>query len=433
MKESFSDACKGMYSLMERLYPICRSITGNGVRETLKIIKEFIPIEVSEVKSGTKVFDWNIPKEWNIRSAFLKGPDGKLILDFSKSNLCVLNYSAPVNKRIELSELREHLFSLPDQPELTPYLTTYYKENWGFCLPHKTLLKLKDGTYEAVIDSELKDGHLTFGELFIKGKSDSEILFSCYICHPSLCNDNLSGVVMLVYLAKYIISLNGNHRYSYRFLFIPETIGAITWLSINEKNLSKIKHGLVATCLGDNGKFTYKKSRNGSNEIDLVVQKVLEDSGVAHSIVDFFPSGSDERQFCSPAFDMPVGSLMRTMYGKFPEYHTSADNLSFVSAKSLWESYTQYLQIISVLEDNMCYRNTNPKCEPQLGRRGLYNLIGGQKGKNIDELSIFWALNLSDGNHSLLQIAIRSGLKFSQIKSASDALASCSLLVPAGV
>ena len=419
-----------MYELIKELYPICRSITGKGVRETLKIIKKHIPLEIHEVPTGTKVFDWAIPKEWNIKDAYIKNSKGKKIVDFKNTNLHVLNYSIPINKKCSLKELKEHLFSLPEYPDRIPYLTSYYKENWGFCLTHEQLESLEEDTYEVVIDSELKDGSLTYGELLIEGKSKDEVLISTYICHPSLCNDSLSGISLLTFLAKYL--KDKNLKYSYRFLFIPETIGAITWLSLNEDKISKIKHGLVATCLGDSGKLTYKKSRKGNAVIDKAVEKVLKDSGDLHDIVDFFPFGGDERQFCSPGFDLPVGSLMRTLYGTFPEYHTSADNFDFVHPNYLADSFLKYLKVIYVLEQNRTYSNLNPKGEPQLGKRGLYRhthrrMIGGRLDGS-HELAMLWVLNLSDGTNSLLDISLQSGMTFEQIKDAADALSDKDLL-----
>ena len=424
--EDFDRIGHEMYMLMEKLYPICRSITGDGVRETLKIIHEHIPIEIHEVPTGTKVFDWTVPKEWNIKDAYVKNSKGEKIIDFRKSNLHVLNYSIPVHKKIGLTELKEHLFTLPDYPDGIPYLTSYYKENWGFCITHKQYEQLEEDNYEVVIDSTLEEGHLTYGALYLKGESADEVLFSCYVCHPSLCNDNLSGITLLTFLAKHLKGMK--LKYSYRFLFIPETIGAITWLSLNEDKISKIKHGLVATCLGDSGKSTYKKTRNGDNVIDKAVEKVLIDSGKPYKIIDFFPSGSDERQFCSPGFNLPVGSLMRTPYGRFPEYHTSADNLEFIKAEYLADSFERYMKAIFVLENNETYMNHNPKCEPRLGKRGLYRMIGSQKWGGIDELALLWVLNLSDGANSLLDISIRSGLPFSQIKYGADALLEKGLL-----
>lgn len=416
-----------MFYLMRSLYPICRSITGDGVRETLNIIKEHVPIIINEVPTGTKVFDWTIPKEWNIRDAYIKNSKGEKIIDFKKSNIHVLNYSMPINKKMSLKELKEHLFTLPDYPDWIPYVTSYYKENWGFCLTHRQYEKLEDDIYEVVINSSLEDGFLTYGELYIKGEIDEEVLLSCYICHPSLCNDNLSGPVLLTFLAKYLKDIK--LKYSYRFLFIPETIGAIAWLSQNKDKVSKIKHGLIATCVGDSGNLTYKKTRIGNAEIDRIVGKVLIESGELYKIIEFNPAdGSDERQFSSPGFNMPVGSLMRTCYGHFPEYHTSADNLEFISSEHLADSLKKYIEVIYILENNNKYISLNPECEPQLGNRGLYRTISTNENLKINEQAMFWILNYSDGGNSLLEISNRSGISFNQIKETADVLMEKGLL-----
>lgn len=424
--DKIDDIGNEMYQLMEELYPICRSITGNGVRKTHEIIRKHIPIETHEVPTGTQVFDWTIPKEWNIKDAYVIDPKGEKIIDFKKSNLHVLNYSTPIRAKMSLKELKPHLYTLPNQPDVVPYLTSYYKENWGFCLSHNQFLGLQDGEYEVVIDSSLKDGHLTYGEYYLKGKSDKEILISCYTCHPSLCNDNLSGVVLTTFLANYLSSFT--LKYSYRFLFIPETIGAITWLSLNEPNVSKIKCGLVVTCVGDPGKLTYKKSTQGDAYIDRIAMNVLKNSNVDYNIVDYFPPGSDERQFSSSAFKIPVGLLMRTPFTKFPEYHTSADDMKFVQPKYLADTFSKYLSIIYILENNKTYLNLNPKCEPQLGKRGIYTMIGSQKDGYMDEFAIVAVLSLSDGKYSLLDISERTGIGFESIKKASDSLLAHDLL-----
>jgi aminopeptidase-like protein len=415
-----------MHKLITKLFPICRSITGNGVRESLKIINEHISIEIKEIPTGTKVFDWEIPNEWNINDAYIKNLKGEKIVDFKNSNLHVLHYSTPIKTKIKFKELKEHLYSLPEQPDLIPYLTSFYKENWGFCLTHEELEKMEDEEYEIHIDSKLEKGHLTYGEYKIKGEIDDEVLLSCYICHPSICNDNLSGVSLITFLAKIMSKMK--LKYSYRFLFIPETIGAITWLSKNEKNISKIKHGLVATCVGDPGNSTYKKTRDGNSEIDKIVEKVLIESKKPFKILDFWPSGSDERQFSSPGFNLKVGSLMRTVYDKFPEYHTSADNLNFIKDVYLEDSLEKYMNSIFILEHNLTYYNLNPKCEPQLGKRGLYSMIGGKKHERIDKMAIMWVLNLSDGSNSLLDISYRSKINFIEIKKAADILFKNNLL-----
>jgi len=417
---------QGMYQLVERLYPICRSITGNGVRETLKIVKEHIPLEVHEVPTGTSVFDWTVPKEWNIRDAYVKDSNGKRIIDFQKSNLHVVNYSVPIKKTMPLEELKAHLYTLPDHPNWVPYRTTYYKEDWGFCLSHNEFLALKNEEYEVCIDSSLEDGHLTYGEFFLQGASEEEFLISCHTCHPSLCNDNLSGIALASYLGKYLSTFS--LRYSYRFLFIPGTIGSITWLALNEEKASNIKHGLVMACAGDSGITTYKKSRQGNAEIDNTVIHVLKESGEDYEIIDFFPYGYDERQYCSPGFNLPVGCLMRTPNGRYPEYHTSADNLDFVRPEFLTDSLAKYLAVLNTIENNKRYVNQNPKCEPQLGKRGLYEQVGGQLGSVVSQLALLWVLNLSDGEHSLLDISKRSGETFDSIKLAADRLSDCGLL-----
>ena len=299
--------------------------------------------------------------------AYIKNSAGEKIVDFKNSNLHVLNYSVPVNRKLRLDELKEHLFSLPDYKDWIPYRTSYYEENWGFCVTHNLLESLADDEYEVVINSSLENGHLTYAEYLVPGETDDEFLISCHCCHPSLCNDNLSGMGLAIQLAKTLGQRKP--RYTYRFLFIPGTIGSITWLAHNRETVSKIKHGLVVACVGDRGKLHYKKSRHGDGEIDRAVLHVLSQAGQEYGIIDFFPYGYDERQYPSPGFDLSVGCLSRTPHGKFPQYHTSADNLDFISAECLGDSYEKYLQIIDVIEGNKVYRNTHPYGEPQLGRR----------------------------------------------------------------
>ena len=435
-----------MHKLMVELFPICRSITGNGLRKTLKILKNHVPLEMFEVPTKTKAFDWEVPREWNINDAYIKNSKGKKIVDFKKSNLHVLNYSIPINKKISLEELKLHLHSLPEHPDVIPYRTSYYNEDWGFCITHNQLLQLEEDKYEVFIDTTLEDGSLTYGEYFVKGKSEDEVLFSCYPCHPSMCNDNLSGVVLLTFLAKHLKNLS--LQYSYRFLFIPETIGAIVWLSRNEKNVGKIKHGLVATCVGDPGILTYKKSRQDKADIDQTVIEVLKNSGDEYKIVNFNPLGSDERQFCSPGFNLPVGSLRRSDARMFPEYHTSADNTEFVKAKYLADSFSKYFKVIFKLEENFgihsskkheeelheidskndqVFVSLNPKCEPKLDKIGVYRKLGGP-ALNNDTLTSLWILNYSDGKHSLYDISLRSGINFKQIKQIAELLQKKKLL-----
>jgi aminopeptidase-like protein len=409
-----------IYRLIELLYPICRSITGDGFRRTMEILCGSIPLELHEVPSGTKVFDWTVPKEWNIRDAYVSDATGRKIIDFQQTNLHIVNYSVPVNRIMSLEELKPHLFTLPARPDWIPYRTTYYEEDWGFCLRHRDYLELADGDYKVVVDSTLEDGHLTYGELYLPGSEESEILVSCHSCHPSLCNDNLSGVGIATFLAAAIAP--AQHRYSYRFLFVPGTIGAITWLALNEGDVSKIKHGLVLAGLGDSGELTYKKSRRGDADIDRAVAHVLEHSGVDYGIVDFDPGGYDERQYCSPGFDLPVGRLSRSPWGAYPEYHTSADDLHFVTPASLGDSLRRILEVFHTLESNRTYASLNPKCEPQLGRRGLYGATGDE------QRALMWVLNLSDNQHSLLDMAERSGLAFEAVERAAMRLVTGNLL-----
>ena len=413
-----------MYEQITELYPICRSITGNGVRRTLDLIASRIALDIHEVPSGTRVFDWTVPKEWNIRDAWVKNGRGEKIIDFQKSNLHVVSYSEPVRGRISAEELKQHLHTLPDRPEWTPYRTSYYNARWGFCLPHRQLETLTEPEYEVCIDSTLTDGALTYGECYLPGAQADEVLISAHVCHPSLCNDNLSGISLAVALIKHLAVQR--RRYSYRFLFLPVTIGSITWLALNEERLHHIKHGLVLACAGDAGSATYKKSRRDTAEIDRAAAHVLAASG--GSVREFSPYGYDERQFCSPAFNLPVGMFSRTPHGQYPEYHTSADDLNFVRRDALADSFVTCLGIISVLEENRTYLNTNPKCEPQLGRRGVYRAIGGQADIPGSELALLWVLNFSDGHHSLLDIAERSGLRFDAISSAARILAGVGLL-----
>jgi len=416
-----------IHALIRELYPNCRSITGDGLRQTLARLKREIPLEVHEVPSGTKVFDWTVPREWNIRDAYVKNSRGDRVIDFRRHNLHVLNYSIPVQEKMSLAQLRPHLHSLPDQPDLIPYRTSYYREAWGFCLPHRQLEQMPEDEYEVCIDSTLQDGHLSYGECLLKGESAQEVLVSCHSCHPSLCNDNLSGVAVATFLAKQLAQLP--LRYSYRFLFIPGTIGAITWLGMNEDRASAIQHGLVLTCIGDRANFTYKKSRRGNAEIDRAMAHILKHSGRDYTTVDFSPYGYDERQYCSPGFNLPVGCLMRSHHGKFPQYHTSADNLDFVDPAALADSFATILSVFELLENNRIYMNLNPKCEPQLGKRGLYSVMGGTNIKQL-EMAMLWVLNLSDGDFSLLDIAERSGLAFEVINQAADMLLGGELLVP---
>lgn len=420
-----------LMGLIERLYPICRSITGDGVRQTLSILGEHLPLNRREVPSGTQVLDWVVPREWNIRDAYVKNAAGERVIDFRKSNLHVVGYSVPVSQTLTLSELKPKLHSLPEHPSWIPFRSSFYRDDWGFCLEHERLSALPDGEYQVVIDSSLSDGHLTYGELLIPGRSSDEVLISAHVCHPSLANDNLSGISVATLLARYCSAraqAGRPLRYSYRFLFAPVTIGAITWLAQNEHDLSRIKHGLVLTLLGDPGQIHYKRSRAGDRAVDRAAQHVLQHSGAAHVIDDFLPYGYDERQFCSPGFDLPVGCLMRTPYQQFPQYHTSGDDPSFVQADKLVDSLSTCLAILNVLEGDEHLLNLNPKAEPQLGRRGIYRALSERQGSGNRELALLWVLNQSDGQHSLLQIAERAKLPFETIQQAASLLREHGLL-----
>jgi aminopeptidase-like protein len=417
------------YAMVEMLYPICRSITGDGVRRSLRLLWSTVPLQLHEVPSGTEVFDWTVPKEWNIRDAYIKNAAGERVVDFQRSNLHVLNYSVPVHQMMSLTELREHLFTLPEAPDWVPYRTSYYNESWGFCLSHRQLERMEEGEYEVCIDSSLEPGFLTYGEYRIQGATDDEVFISCHSCHPSLCNDNLSGMVIAARLARLLEDVD--LRYSYRFVWIPGTIGSITWLARNQAILPRIKHGLVLSCVGDSGPFTYKRSRCGGAEIDRAAEHVLRHSGTDFEVLDFTPYGYDERQYCSPGINLPVGCLMRTPNGRYPQYHTSADDLTIVTPSSLAESLLQLMLIIQALEENGQYRNLCPKCEPQLGRRGLYGQIGGNKNAAAENMAMLWVLNFSDGQHDLLEIAVRSGISFKEISTAAEVLRAAGLLDPA--
>jgi aminopeptidase-like protein len=412
---------QSLHELIRTLYPINRSITGNGVRETLSILGSYVPLEMHEVPSGTQVFDWTVPLEWNVREAWIEDPSGKRVVDFADHNLHLVSYSVPVRKTLPLTTLRGHLHSIPTRPDAIPNRTSYYKEDWGFCVKDRDLRQWPDGEYSVCVDTTLEAGSLTYGELYLPGRSSDEVLISSHVCHPSLANDNLSGIVVATALAQWLARMP-HRNLSYRFLFAPGTIGAITWLARNEARVKNIVHGLVLSGIGDAGGFTYKKSRRGNAEVDRIVQHVLKHSSTDHSVIDYSPYGYDERQFCSPGFNLPVGVFSRTPFGTYPEYHTSDDNLDFVKPESLAESAQVLQEILFVMENDQKLLNINPKCEPQLGRRGLYD----QGAAGI--MPMLWCLNLSDGEHSLLDIAEKANLPFRSIETASKHLHSNGLL-----
>jgi aminopeptidase-like protein len=423
-----------LYSHVEALFPICRSITGDGLRYTLKYIAGRIPLAIREVVTGTAVLDWTIPNEWIVRGASICRLTGETIVDFAYHNLHLVQYSVPVDRVVTREELDAHLYSLPEQPDLIPYRTAYYADTWGFCLRHIDRLALTDRQYRVQVDTELRPGSLSFGECWLPGETPAEMLISVHCCHPSLANDNLSAIAVAIELARWLAGQP--RRLSYRLLFIPGTIGAITWLHFNRDAAQRVRHGLVLSCLGDSGPPTYKQSRQGHAPIDRYVGAVLRQIGHGDRVLPFTPYGYDERQYCSPGFDLPVGCLMRSPNGTFPEYHTSADNLAFVRPAALAGSLELIQRIIAVIEEDGFWRNMHPYGEPQLGRRGLYAKIGGQAasdrgtGEGFDQLTLLWVLNQSDGRHSLLDISERSGKPFQAVVAAARVLHEAGLLDP---
>ena len=413
-----------MHALATKLFPLCRSITGDGVRRTLREIASRIPLELHEVPSGTGVLDWTVPDEWNIRDAYVATEDGHRVVDFRESNLHVVSYSAPVRETMSLAELRPHLHFHHERPDWIPYRTSYYTRTWGFCLSRSVLDALEEVPYDVVIDSTLEPGSLTYGECMLPGASTDEVLVTTHVCHPSLANDNLSGIVLLTELAD--VLSRRERRLSYRFLFIPGTIGSLTWLARNDGDLSRVVAGLVVASVGDSAPLTYKRSRRGDTPVDRAGAYVVSRTEDGR-VLDFVPWGWDERQFNSPGFDLPVGCLTRSLEGDFVEYHSSADDLDLISCERLEESLDAALAICSVLEDDAAYVNLSPKGEPQLGRRGLYRGTGGAD-PGTDQLALLWVLNQSDGQHSLLEIAERSGLPFDAIRDAATQLEAADLL-----
>jgi aminopeptidase-like protein len=413
-----------MHALAEELFPLPRSLTGEGVRETLRILQRTIPVDMTEVPTGTPIFDWAAPPEWNVREAWIEDPGGHRVVDLRNSTLHVLGYSVPVRARLSLHELRAHLYTDPDRPDVVPYRTSYWAERWGFCLSHRQLEELPEGDYDVCIDATLAPGSMTYGECVLAGeREDGDVLVSTYLCHPALANDNLSGVVVAAALARQLASTP--LRWTYRFLFGPGTVGPIAWLAANEQELGRVRNGLVLSCLGDPAPHTYKRSRRGNAEVDQASAHVLRRTGGGARVLDFEPWGGDERQFCSPGIDLPVGVLMRSPPEGYPEYHSSADDLELVRPDALEGSLARALEIVEILETNGRYRNRNPRCEPQLGRRGLYRSIGGGESR---ERALLWVLNLSDGGHTLLDVADRSGLSYREVRDAALALLDVGLL-----
>lgn len=449
----FKESHQLIETYFDRLWPILRSITGEGVRQSHDILGELVPLERLEIPSGTQVFDWTIPKEWRVREAYVLDPNGQRILDVQENNLHLLNYSKPFRGTLSLAELNEHLYSLPDKPTAIPYLTTYYKARWGFCLSQEQRSALPEGKYEVVVDTELFDGSLTIGEAVLQGESDDEVFISTYTCHPSLANNELSGPLVAAFLYKRLAALEQRH-FTYRFVFLPETIGAIAYLHLRGEHLkAQVKAGYVITCIGDDAPFTFKHSRLGASLADLAAEQVLKESGVEHSVLPYSPMGSDERQYCSPGFNLPVASLMRTMYGTYSEYHTSLDNKDFISFEALQGSVDMYEQVCLKLErdheilsqlssvhlsDNthleaessnasIRYLNLFPKGEPRLDKHGLYDSLGQGSVPDLTQ-KVLWLLNYSDGEHSLGSISALSGFSVEGLHEAAQACLKADLL-----
>ncbi len=393
-------------SYFHRLWPICRSITGTGLRQSLAILSEIIPLEITEVPTGTQVFDWTVPREWNITDAYIINPRGQKIANFKQNNLHVINYSTPINTELSYEELKSHVHTIPEMPDAIPYITTYYKENWGFCLSHNEWLEQPtEGLYKVIIESELKSGSLTYGQCVLKGDTDEEIFFSTYLCHPSMANNELSGPLAAAFLYQKLAALP-HRKYTYRFLFAPETIGVIAFLAEHGMALKKnMLAGYVLTCCGDAGPMTYKRSKRGNTIADEAAEHILQYSQKPHTIIDFSVGGSDERQYCSAGFNMPVGSLMRTPYQQFKEYHTSLDNEEFISFDALTETVDTYFQITQLIELNDCYRNKIEYCEPQLGKRGLYPNSVDPLFNRTELHRLLHFLSFADGNMDLMHIA----------------------------
>ena len=415
---------RALYDFAARLYPICRSITGAGVRQTLGLIRARIPLQIHEVPTGTRVFDWRVPEEWNVEDAAVLDPDGRRVVDFQAHNLHLVGYSEPIQASMSLQELSPRLHVLPEHPDWIPYRTSYYSRSWGFCMRARERAALRPGRYRVEVRTSLAKGSLSYGELLLPGRSREEVLFFTHICHPSLANDNTSGMAIATALAEWLA--REPRRFTYRLVFAPGTIGSLTWLRRNEPRLSRVRHALVLALLGDPGALTYKRSRRDTSEIDEIAAYVLAGEGTT---VPFSPYGYDERQLCSPGFNLPAGRLTRSVNGGYPQYHTSADDLTLITPQALAASLAACRRIVEVMESNRRFVNLKPKGEPRLGARGLYGALGGA-GPKQHEHAMLWLLNQSDGAHSLLDIARRSRLPVALLREAAAALESAGLLAP---
>jgi aminopeptidase-like protein len=427
--DAFADCGRRMHALAAELFPICRSLTGDGVRQTLRILQEHVPLQIHEVPSGTRVFDWIVPLEWNIRDAYVLDPRGEKIIDFRRSNLHVLGYSAPIDTTVPLAELQQHLYSLENLPDAIPYITSYYQERWGFCLTHRQRQALTEGDYRVVIDTELKPGHLTYGELRLPGEVEQEVFLSTNICHPSLANNELSGPLVTTWLAKWLLS--EPRRYSYRIVFIPETIGSLTYMS---RQLAELKRNVVAgfnvVCVGDDRAYSYLPSRQGGSLADRAALAVLRDEHPGFARYSFLERGSDERQYCSPGADLPVASVMRTMFRMYPEYHTSLDDLTVVTPAGLQGGFEVLRACLELIERNRYYVTTTVG-EPQLGRRGLFPTLGTRDWNRRLRATID-LLAYADGTRDLIDISETIGVPVRELYRLVDELVAAGLLKPHG-
>lgn len=414
-----------MHALLASLFPICRSLTGTGVRQTLAALDKLLPLQVHEVPTGTKAFDWTVPREWNIRDAFVANENGDRVIDFRRNNLHVVGYSTPVDRWMTLAELQGHLHSLEDQPNAIPYITSYYKERWGFCLTHEQRRGLLEGRYRVLIDSDLSNGSLTYGECLIPGESSQEVFVSTYVCHPSMANNELSGPVISAHLGAWL--RQQPRRYSYRLVFIPETIGAIVYLS---RNLAALQRNVVAgfnlSCIGDQGGYSYVASRYGNTLADRIAANILHSRSGSKTCYSYLSRGSDERQYCSPGVDLPLVTLSRSKFSEYPEYHTSLDDLDFVTAEGLLGGYEFVRDCIVAVESNRLYR-TSCLGEPQLGKRGLYPDLSTKKsGASVETLMDLLAY--ADGSNDLIAISDRIGAPLQQLYPLVDSLTNAGLL-----
>lgn len=428
---SLAAAGDEVLSLIEELYPLNRSITGPGLRATIEILGRFLfPLHVVEVETGTQVFDWTVPREWSVSEAFIEHQSGRRIVDLRDSTLHVMSYSAPVDTTLTLEELRPYLHTLPNHPDWIPFRSSYHEETWGFCIADRVARAMPPGNYRVVIRSQLYPGSMTLAEYVHPGRTEDEVLVFAHTCHPSLCNDNLSGIAIAAYLASY---LRGREtRLTYRFVFAPATIGSIAWLALNETRLPRIRHGLVLAMLGDAQPLRYQLTRDGAAPIDAAVRHVLRSQYSDAEILRFSPWGFDERQFATPGINLPVGRLTRALPGQCAWEHTSADNLDVITPQALAESWRACLRIFDVLERDSRFINLQPKGEPQLGRRGLYRAMGGHyQDVPHRQLALLWVLNQSDGRTTLLDIADRAGLAFDLVAEAAAELEAVGLLAPA--